>query len=263
MTKVNRDIDRTALSCWLIRIMPLNFPFVNSRLKTEQIFEGLTAGESDMLLQASVTHVYRKGEIIFREGGIPTGIFHIKSGRVKKYKSTAKGGEQIIYICSEGELLGYHAVLGEERYPDSTAALTSSEITFIPRETFLQVLNKSSTLSNRLLKALAHEFSLYINSFTNLATKTVRERLAFNLLLLEDKFRSSEHASGSVDIQLSRTDFANMIGTAKETLVRLLKEFKQKKLIQTTTTSIRIINHEGILAEANLMGNTQPKKTAR
>lgn len=238
--------------------MVSNFLSGSFRLTTEQIFEGLTAEESDTLLQAGVTHVYRKGEIIFREGGIPTGIFHIKSGRVKKYKTTAKGGEQIIYICSEGELLGYHAVLGEELYPDSTAALNQSEITFIPREAFLYVLGNSSMLSNRLLKALAHEFSLFINNFTNLATKTVRERLAFNLLVLEEKFRLPNMSSDPVDIQLSRTDMANIIGTAKETLVRLLKDFKQKKLIQTTASSIRIINHEGILTEANLMGHRKP-----
>lgn len=228
------------------------------RLKTEQIFEGLTPEESDTLLRSGATHQYRKGEIIFREGGIATGIYHIKSGRVKKYKATAKGGEQIIYICSEGELLGYHAVLGEEHYPDSTAAISPAEIMFIPKEAFLQVLSRSSTLSNRLLKALAHEFSLYINSFTHLATKTVRERLAFSLLMLEEKFRQPDSAPGTTDIQLSRTDLANIIGTAKETLVRLLKDFKQKKLIQTTITSIRIINREGIVAEANLMGHRKP-----
>lgn len=225
------------------------------RLKTEEVFGGLTAAESEALLRAGVTHTYRKGEVIFREGGIPTGIFHIKSGRVKKYKSTAKGREQIIYLCSEGELLGYHAVLADERYPDSTAALTVSEITFFPRESFLQALSHSSALSNRLLKALAHEFSLFINTFTTLATKTVRERLAFNLLLLEEKFKIPGAAADPVEIQLSRTDLANILGTAKETLVRLLKDFKQKKLIQTTSSSIRIINREGIIREANLMGH--------
>lgn len=240
--------------------MLTNYLSGSFRLKTAEIFEGLTKAESETLLRAGVTHVYRKGEVIFREGGVPTGIFHIKSGRVKKYKSTAKGREQIIYLCSEGELLGYHAVLAEERYPDSTAALTTSEITFFPRESFLQALSHSSSLSNRLLKALAHEFSLFINTFTTLATKTVRERLAFNLLLLEEKFKSTTATTDPIEIQLSRTDMANMIGTAKETLVRLLKDFKQKKLIQTTSASIRIINREGIIREANLMGN-EPAQT--
>lgn len=154
--------------------MLTNFLSENFRLKSDQIFEGLTANEQEALTRSGVTHLYKKGEIIFREGGIPTGIFYIKSGRVKKYKLTVKGGEQIFYVCSEGELLGYHALLGEDYYPDSAATIEDSEITFIPKESFMQVLRSSTVLSNRLLKALGHEFSLFINNITNLATKTVR-----------------------------------------------------------------------------------------
>ncbi|MBL7841489.1 MAG: Crp/Fnr family transcriptional regulator [Cyclobacteriaceae bacterium] len=239
--------------------MSTQFPSGNFRLKTEQLFEGLPPEDINQLLIGGATHVYRKGEIIFREGGIPTGVYHIKSGKVKKYKTTPTGVEQIIYICSAGELLGYHALLSEERYADSTAALVSSEITFISKEVFLGVLSRSSALSNRLLKLLGLEFSGFVDSFTNLATRNVRERLAFNLLVLEDKFREAGKTD-AVDIVLSRTDLANITGTAKETLVRLLKEFKQKNLIQTTSSSVRIIDREGVIAEANFMGKTPGKK---
>lgn len=239
--------------------MLTNFLSENFRLKKDQIFEGLTAKELDILIGSGVTHVYKKGEIIFREGGIPTGIFYIKTGRVKKYKATVKGGEQIFYICGVGELLGYHALLGEEYYPDSTATIENSEITFIPKENFLQVLRSSTALSNGLLKALGHEFSLFINNITNLATKSVRERLAFNLLILEEKFKLADKPDIPSEIVLSRTDLANMVGTAKETLVRLLHEFKDDKLIETTGKSIRIINRKGIIKAANLMGQNTKK----
>jgi CRP-like cAMP-binding protein len=232
----------------------------NFRLKTNQIFEGLTSAERDLLNNSGVTHVYKKGEIIFREGGIPTGIFYVKSGRVKKYKATVKGGEQIFYICSDGELLGYHALLGEDYYPDSAATIEDSEITFIPKESFLTVLKHSTILSNRLLKALGHEFSLFINSITNLATKTVRERLAFALLVLEEKFKKSGKVNAAIEISMSRTDLANMVGTAKETLVRLLQEFKRSGLIVTTSKTIRITNRKGIINLANLMGQNSGKR---
>ena len=236
-----------------------NFLSENFRLKTDEIFKGLTDDEHEMLTGSGVTHLYRKGEIIFREGGIPTGIFHVKSGRVKKYKATVKGGEQIFYICGEGELLGYHALLGDEYYPDSAATIEDSEITFIPKESFLRVLANSTVLSNGLLKALGHEFSLFINSITNLATKTVRERLAFNLLILEEKFREPGKSGNAIQINMSRTDLANMVGTAKETLVRLLQEFKSSGLIETTGKTIRIIDRKGIIMEANLMGQNSRK----
>ncbi|MEO7989356.1 MAG: Crp/Fnr family transcriptional regulator [Chryseolinea sp.] len=240
--------------------MLTNFLSENFRLKSDQIFGGLTTDEREMLTGSGVTHVYKKGEIIFRDGGIPTGIFYVKSGRVKKYKETVKGGEQIFYICGEGELLGYHALLGEEHYPDSAATIEDSEITFIPKESFLTVLKNSTVLSNQLLKALGHEFSLFINKFTNLTTKSVRERLAFNLLILEEKFKVPTKPNNPSEIIMSRADLANMVGTAKETLVRLLQEFKGLELIQTTGKSIRIIDRKGIIKEANLMGQNSKKQ---
>lgn len=245
-------------SCSFVRYynhrMLSNFLSENFRLKTEQIFEGLTPEEYEILVGSGVTHTYRKGEIIFREEGIPTGIFYIKQGRVKKYKLTAKGGEQVFYVCGKGELLGYHALLSEGYYPDSAATLEEAEITFIPKESFLQVLRQSTVLSNRLLKAFGKEFSLFISSITTLATKTVRERLAFTLLVLEEKYKEPEAADGKIEIRMSRTDLANMIGTAKETLARLLKDFRHKKLIQTSSKAIWITDRNGIIAEANLMG---------
>lgn len=241
--------------------MLTNFLSENFRLNKDQIFEGLTVEELDTLMGSGVTHAYKKGEIIFREGGIPTGIFYVKTGIVKKYKGTVKGGEQIFYVCGKGELLGYHALLGEEYYPDSAATVEDSEITFIPKEDFLQVLRNSTVLSNGLLKALGHEFSLFINNITNLATKTVRERLAFNLLILEEKFKNAEKPDASSEINMSRTDLANMVGTAKETLVRLLHDFKSDGLIESNGRIIRITNRKGIIKEANLMGHNSKKSS--
>lgn len=234
--------------------MTSKFVQQNFRLKTDQIFEGLTPREHDALFSKGVTHVYKKGQVIFREAGIPMGIFYIKSGRVKKYKSTENGGEQIFYICTEGELIGYHALLGEEFYPDSAATIEDSTITFIPKDNFLEILHHSAALSNGLLKALGHEFSLFINSMTSLATKTVRERLAFTLLILEEKFKRTDKPAAKSEINLSRSDLANMVGTAKETLVRLLRTFKDAGYVETNGKSIRILDREGVVKEANLIG---------
>lgn len=226
----------------------------NFRLKTDQLFEGLTIEEHELLTDSGVTHIYKKGEIIFREGGIPTGIFYIRRGRVKKYRVTPKGGEQIFYLCGQGELLGYHALLGEEFYPDSAATIELSEIAFIPKDNFLKVLRSSNVLANTLLKALGHEFSLFISSITSLANKSVRERLAFNLLILDEKFKSPDQANKGSEITLTRTDLANIVGTAKETLVRLLQQFKQDGLIEKTSKTIRIIDKRRMIQEANLKG---------
>jgi CRP-like cAMP-binding protein len=230
----------------------------NNRLKTDQLFEGLSPEELRVLMGSGVTHAYRKGEIVFREGGIPMGIFYVRPGRVKKFKTTVKGGEQVVYLCGEGELMGYHALISEEYYADSAATTEDSQITFIPKDYFLKVLHSSPALSNNLLKALAHEFSLFVNSITSLATKSVRERLASNLLLLDEKFKSSDRSVAG-EIKLSRTDLANLVGTAKETLVRLLQEFQRAGLIEKTNKTIRIIDRKGMIEVANLMGSNSKR----
>jgi CRP-like cAMP-binding protein len=236
--------------------MPSKFAAQNSRLKTDQLFQGLSRQEQKLLSGSGVTHLYKKGEIIFREGGIPGGIFYVKTGRIKKYKRTQSGGEQVIYICSEGEVLGYHALLADEYYYDSAATIEESCITFIPKEAFLKVLRGSAVLSNRLLQALGHEFSLYINGITNLATRTVRERLAYSLLILEDKFRMPGTRASQIEINISRADLASMVGTAKETVVRLLTDFKNQNLIEARGLGLIIKNRKAMFREANLSGQS-------
>ncbi|MEX2235095.1 MAG: Crp/Fnr family transcriptional regulator [Cyclobacteriaceae bacterium] len=234
--------------------MTTGFRSDDFRYNTKGIFEGLSPENLQPLRDASVTHRYKKGEIVFREGGIPAGIFYLVSGKIKKYKTTAKGGEQIFYVCTARELLGYHAILSEEHYPDSAATIEDSEITFIPKENFLKVLQASPVLSNKLLKTLGHEFSVFINSITSLATKSVRERIALNLLILDEKYKREEKQDGPGEINMSRTDFANMVGTAKETLVRLLQQFKSEGLIESSGRAIRILNKKGLVREANFSG---------
>src|SRR5690606_34772391 len=107
--------------------------------------------------------VYTKGQIIIRRGVHPSGVFFIKEGKVKKFKVDKLGREHIIYVANSGELVGYHAMLAEERYQDSAATIEDCTISFIPKEDFLTVLESSKFLSQRLLKTLSHEFSVFSN----------------------------------------------------------------------------------------------------
>ncbi|HKR06824.1 MAG TPA: Crp/Fnr family transcriptional regulator [Bacteroidia bacterium] len=229
----------------------MSFPSEKFQFKSSQIFEGLTDDEKKMLTANSVTHNYKKGEIIFREGGIPMGIYFLKDGKVKKYKTTNEGGEQIFYICNQGELMGYHALLSESHYPDSAAAIENSKISFFPKDDFLVVLNSSPVLSKWLLKLLSHEFSVFINNITSLAKKSVRERLALGLLILNEKYAVNGNENTPSEINLSRGDLASMVGTAKETLVRLLHDFKDEKMIETNGRVIRILDKKSLVKVAN------------
>lgn len=236
------------------RIMetPENSLVAKFQFNSDSIFLGLPDDDLKALEDKMIIQRFKKGQNIFVEGAYPSGIFFVKEGRIKKYKANRDGREQIIYICNKGELLGYSALLSEEAYPDSAATLEDSVVGFISREVFLKVLSQSPTMSLRLLKNLSHEFGALVNTIASFAHKTVRERLALSLLILKDKFDDRNGAGKPVEIALSREDMANIVGTAVETLVRILHSFKEEGLIETQGRKIRIINEPQLVKVADL-----------
>jgi CRP-like cAMP-binding protein len=218
--------------------------------KSESILTDLPEEDFAMLTAHQSEQVYGKGEVIFREGSYPSGIFYIKNGKAKKYKVVKAGGEQIIYVANTGELIGYHAVLSHNRYPDSAAALEVSTITFIPKEDFLATLEKSDVLGKRLLKTLSHEFAVLANSLT-LFTHPVRERLALQLVVLREKYKVNFQPGEPVEINMSRDDLASLVGTARENVVRMLTELKDEGILETKGRKIIVLDVRKLISLAN------------
>lgn len=196
--------------------------------------------------------LYKKGQILFHEGTRPLGVFCINQGKVKIYKLGYDGKEQITHIAHDGGLLGYKALLAEETYQVSAETLEDCTICFLPKATFLQTLQESSEFNQRIMKQVCHELGLMTESLTHQAQRTVRERLAITLLKLKDTYGLDAHDDGPVEINLTREDLANMVGTATETLIRLLHEFKDDHLISTQGRKIRIEDAAGLVRTANL-----------
>lgn len=227
------------------------FPIDNWDFKSESILSNLPEQDVDILMRHKTEQHYAKGEIIFREGATPSGIFYIAAGRVKKYKLNPEGKEQIIYVASVGELIGYHAILSEGRYPDSAAALEKSSIVFIPREDFLETLRQSSVLNNHLLRTLSHEFTVLVNSLTLFGHRNVRERLALQLVVLREKYKMNFQPGMPVEINMSRDDLASLVGTARENVIRVLSEFRYKGIVETRGRIIIVRDVNTLIAIAN------------
>ncbi|MDR0801910.1 Crp/Fnr family transcriptional regulator [Fluviicola sp.] len=230
----------------------VDFPYDQFSFISDSIFTGLPESDLMILKKNMITHNYRKNEIIFREGTYPNGIFLLNEGRAKKYKTDKNGKEQIFYICKNGELLGYHALVSGEKYFDSACAMESSIISFIPKDDFFKVLNESSILKQRLLKAISHEFGVLVNFIILLAQRTVRERLALSLLILRDKFKP-EIQKTPVELNISREDLSKFVGTARETLGRLLHDFKEEGLITINGRIIILKNPDKLSKIANIL----------
>jgi CRP-like cAMP-binding protein len=227
------------------------FPIDKWDFKSNSVIANLPTDELDTLTANMTTQVYNKGEIIFREGAYATGIFFIQEGKVKKYKVDKEGKEQIIYVANTGEIIGYHALLAEERYPDSAAVLENSNIAFIPKDDFFEVLKTSEVFSQRLLKTLSHEFFVLINSITLFAQRSVRERFAVQLILMREKYKENFTPGMAVEINMSREDLASLVGTARENILRILKDFKKEGILETKGRKIVIKDVNKLLAVAN------------
>ncbi|ASS49594.1 MAG: Crp/Fnr family transcriptional regulator [Candidatus Fluviicola riflensis] len=232
--------------------MPIKFPIDKFHFRSNSIFEGLPENELTYLEERTIETKVKKGQTVFSEGTRPNGIFYLKKGKIKKYKTNSDGKQHIIYICSSGELLGYPALLSDEPYSDSAATLEDSIIGFIPKDDFLTILEESNVLSKKLLTNLSHEFGVLVNGIAAFSYKTVRERLALSLLVMKDKYKSDVDDDKPVEINLSREDLANFVGVAVETLVRLLHDLKKEKLIETEGRKIRILDPKQLIKVANV-----------
>ena len=227
------------------------FPLDRWIFKSSSVLIDLPKEELDLLFAHISENVYEKGQIIFREGSFPAGIYFITQGKVKKYKIDKQGREQIIYVANTGELIGYHALLAEERYTDTSATLENSTIAFVPKEDFFAVLSTSKILPQRLLKTLSHEFSVFANSLALFGHRSVRERFAMQLVLMREKYKQNFMPGMDVEINMSREDLANLVGTARENIVRILKNFKEEGILETKGRKIIIKDVMKLLSITN------------
>ncbi|MEH6306316.1 Crp/Fnr family transcriptional regulator [Olivibacter sp. CPCC 100613] len=226
------------------------FPIDRWNFDTKAALDRLSEADFLHLSKNRSTQRYEKGDIIFRERAVPSGVFIIRIGKVKKYKVDVSGKEQVIYIAGEGELIGYHAVLSNDRYPDSAAALENAVLDFIPKEDFMDTLQRSPLFARLLLKAMSREFSVLTNSISVLAHRSASERLAIALIILREKYKPQGPHNESV-INISRTDLANIAGVAKENVIRLLKEFKSADVLQTHGRKIWIKDIHALIERTN------------
>lgn len=241
----------------MLQLRKIKITFQKSTVKINQlhfesdkILSALPKKDQGYFLSFTKELTFKKGKLIFYEEGIPTGIFLIKSGRAKIYKTGIYGKDQIFYIYKSGDLFGYHALLANEKYEDSCEALEDCKILFINKDDFEHLLEKIEKLKLLIIQNMSHEFGVLVNTITILAQKPLRERLALYLLILHERYFDEKNQKA--EINLSREDLANIIGTARESLGRLLKEFKEDTLISINKRTIEIINLKRMKKVANL-----------
>lgn len=225
----------------------MEFNINRYHLKSSSLFDFLSPTESKLIKNKSVRREFNKGEYLFKEKSYSRGVYIVRKGKVKIFQTNTKGKQTIVYIYKKGEFFGYRPLLANEPQPVAAVAMDNVVISFIPKDVFLNVLNGSAILAKKLLVSLTQEFSVWIDKMTIFSQYGVKKRVALSLLILNKVYQKNDESSTDVSILINRDDFAGFVGTAKETLVRMLRTFKDEKIIVTKGTKIIILKPRALM----------------
>lgn len=214
------------------------------------IFKYLSPDEIESLNFEKDFRKYSRGDILYQEGNRISGFFCINSGIIKVFKTGFDGKEQIIRFAKRGEIIAYRSVLSNEVACTSAKVIEDCEVCFIPSEILISFIRTNSNYALELLKLACHELGEANSFITDIAQKTVRERLAEVLLFLVNDFGLDDQQF--LKISLTREELSNIVGTATESVIRLLSEFKSDKLVELNGRRIRILNEKGLEKISNI-----------
>ncbi len=241
---LNAIESRLSKAALLKKKYPLNADGVNemlNELSKKNTLQNLTE-------KGNVQH-YKKKQIIYSERNYPVQLFYIEKGKVKTYKSNEEGKDLTVGLYKEGEFFGYTALLEEAAYKESAEALEDTAVTIIAKEDFEKLLHANTEIQKKFIQLLAKNVSEKEEQMLAIAYNSLRKRVADALLTLEDKFKKDDDDIFSIHI--SRDDLANIAGTATESLIRTLSDFKNEKLIAINAGNISILNKEKLSSLLN------------
>jgi len=228
---------------------------VEVRLRKSQILEqnytsspsGLTqflkdvksTGLIDKLSEQYAVENYDRKQMLYQEAKRPRFLFYLMKGKVKAYKSHEDGKEYITNLYSDGDFIGYTALIEDTNYDDSATILEDAEIMMIPKDDFLQMVYSDISIASKFIHIITQNVREKEERLLNLAYSSLRKRVAKALVDIVEKFRLKEQTS---PIEISREDIAQYVGTATESLIRTLSDFKAEKLIEIKSGKIIVNN---------------------
>lgn len=210
------------------------------------IFQGLSEEELQEVRHIAVDKFYGKGRTIFLEGDDGNGFYVVADGKVKIFKVSMDGKEQILHIYGPGHPFGEVPVFSGKKFPANAQALVKSHLLFFPRPAFIDLISKNPSLSLNMLAMLSMRLRQFTVQVENLSLKEVPGRLASYLLYLSNE-QGSEFL---VSLPVSKGQLASLLGTIPETLSRILAKMSGKQLIQVEGSDIHLLDLLGLKALA-------------
>ncbi len=201
------------------------------------------------LTQDRNTNHYKKKQVIYTEGNHPSRLFYIVSGKVKTYKTNNDGKELTVGLFNEGDFIGYTSILEQTVYKETAEAIEETELAIIPKDEFENLINNNKEVTQKFIQLLAKNISEKEEQLLGLAYNSLRKRVADALVTLQQKYKKEKEDQFSIHI--SRENLANIAGTATESLIRTLSDFRSEKLIDIKDGNITILNEKKLASMLN------------
>lgn len=216
----------------------------------KSIFTELSSAELIQLNQMKTCQLLKKGKVLFSEGTYPRGLYCVQSGKIKVSQIGMDGKEQIVHMVHNGDIMGYRAIFGADKYSCSAMALEDSIICFLPKEPFYKMVENNSKLALKIAHILSDELKEAERKITSTAQQPVIQRLAQNLLILQEHY-GVEADGATINLQIKREDLANLVGTTRETVTRILYELQHQAIIELSSKKIKILQLDKLKKQAH------------
>lgn len=215
------------------------------------VFSDLNDDQFDFLnYEKSIVQLH-KGQVLFLQDTKPHGLYCIKKGKIKIFRRGSEGKEQIVRLAADADVVGYRALLSEESYQCGAAALEETTLCYVPRQALKQIMENNVNIYKKMISLLSNDLKNAESKISELAQKPVRERVAETLMVLKNKY-GLEADGATLNVVLSREEMANLVGTATESLIRILSDFRKEGIIELDHKKIRIVDFEHLYTTAHL-----------
>ena len=213
--------------------------------KISDMLDTLTEEQRDILTDHISVIKYKKNDIIYKEGDLPTNLLCLVSGKVKIYKDGVGGRPQIMRVLGETEYFAYRAYMADEPFITAAAAFEPCVVLKIPLGIVTKMIQENAHLGWFFIQKLAHDLGQSDERTVNLTQKHIRGRLAESLLFLKDSYGLEEDGS-TLSIYMSREDLANLSKMTTSNAIRTLSAFAGEKLVAIDGRKIKFMNLQGL-----------------
>ncbi len=208
----------------------IRIPSCEDCTNDNKLFCSLSKSEKGELSDNKGSNYYKKGQAVFYEGNQSHGLYCIYNGKVKLSKLGENGKEQVIRFAKSGDILGYRAIFSNEPYQATATALEDSHICLLSKDKFMSLISQNHKLSWGTMQLLSENLKSAEQHLINIAQKTVKERIAEALIILHSTFGFTADEK-TLDIQINRSEIADIAGTTTETAIRTLAQLNKEGAI--------------------------------